>query len=99
MPETIEAEVLEIDGSPPPPPREAEPEPAWKSFPGKVFRLDRRWWPLWLLLGIVVFAFVAVFSLVFGAVMLVAKTVGAILRFLFGGSTPRGGGGLARPVR
>ncbi len=98
MPETIEAEVLEIDGSPPPPPREPEPEPAWKSMRGKVFRLDRRWWPLWLLLGIVVFAFVAVFGLIFGVVMLVAKAVGSILRFLFGGSTPRGGGGLSRPV-
>ena len=101
MPETIEADVLEIDGSPPPAPREPdqEREPAWKSMRGKVLRLDRRWWPLWLLLGIVVFAFVAVFGLIFGLVMLVAKAVGSILRFLFGGSSPRGGGGLSRPVR
>ena len=58
MPETIEAEVLEIDGSPPPEPQVQEPEPAWKSMRGKVLRLDRRWWPLWVLLGLVVFAFV-----------------------------------------
>jgi hypothetical protein len=99
VPETIEAEVLEIDGSPPPAPRDPEPEPAWKSMRGKVLRLDRRWWPLWVLLGLVVFAFVAVFGVIFGVLMIVAKGIGSILRFLSGGSAPRGGGGLSRSVR
>ena len=103
MPETIEADVLEIDGSPPPAPQvrgpEKEAEPAWKSMRGKVLRLDRRWWPLWVLLGLVVFAFVAVIGVIFGAFLIVAKIIGAILRFLIGGSAPRGGSDLSRSVR
>ena len=101
VPDTIEAEVLEIDGSPPPAPStpEREPEPVWKSMRGKVLRLDRRWWPLWVLLGLVVFAFVAVIGVIFGAFLIVAKIIGAILRFLIGGSAPRGGSDLSRSVR
>jgi hypothetical protein len=66
---------------------------------GKVLQLDRRWWPVWLILGLVVFAFVAVFGLVFAVFLIVAKTIGAILRFLVGGSAPRGGSDLSRSVR
>lgn len=99
VPDTIEAEVIEIDGSPPLAPRVPEPEPAWKSMRGKVLRLDRRWWPLWLLLGLVVFAFVAVVGLIFGALMIVAKIIGSILRFLSGGSSSRRGTCLSRSFR
>jgi hypothetical protein len=103
VPETIEADVLEIDGSPPPAPQvrdaEPQPEPAWKSMRGKVLRLDRRWWPLWVLLGLIAFAFVAVIGVIFGAFLIVAKIIGAILRFVVGGSAPRGGSGLSRTVR
>lgn len=101
MPETLEAEVLEIDGSPPPAPRDPEPqrEPAWKSVKGRVLRLDRRWWPLWVLLGVVAFAFVAVFAVVFGVLMLAVKAVSGILRFLTGGASPRAGSGLSRTHR
>ncbi|WP_367873342.1 hypothetical protein [Luteolibacter sp. Populi] len=101
VPDTIEAEVLEIDGSPAPvaaprvPPQ--GPGEAWRrSLQGKVFRLDKRWWPLWVLLGIVavvVFAVVAVFVAIF---LVMAKILGGILRFLTGAG-PRGqGSALAR---
>ena len=99
VPDTIEAEVLEIDGSPPPAHQVPEPEPAWKSMKGRVLQLDRRWWPLWVILGLVVFAFVAVFGLIFGVFLIVAKVIGAILRFLFGSSAPRAGSDLSRSVR
>lgn len=99
MPDTLEAEVLEIDGSPPPAPRVPESEPAWKSMRGRVLRLDRRWWPLWVILGLIAFASLAVFGLIFGVLLISAKVVGAILRFLFGGSAPRAGSGLSRSVR
>ena len=51
VPDTIEAEVLEIDGSPPPPPESRETRSTngtgnpWDSLKGRVIRLDRRWWP------------------------------------------------------
>ena len=86
VPDTLEAEILEIDGSPAPPPsRQIPPNraaDAWSSMRGRVLRLDRRWWPLWVLLGIValgLFAVVACFVAVF---VVIAKIFGGILRFL-----------------
>jgi hypothetical protein len=99
VPDTIEAEVLEIDGSPPPAPQVQEPEPTWKAMRGKVLRLDRRWWPLWVLLGLVALAFAVVIGVIFGALMIVTKVIGSILRLLTGGSAPRQGGGLSRSAR
>lgn len=99
VPDTLEAEVLEIDGSPAPPREQAPPkraEDAWRSMRGRVVRLDRRWWPLWILLGIValaVFAVVACFVAVF---VLVAKIVGTILSFLTGGGSSKSGSVLMR---
>lgn len=56
---TIEAEVVEIDGV------AVEPRPAskqanhqdwnsWGSWQSRVKKLDTRWWPLWLVLGLIV---------------------------------------------
>ncbi len=98
MPETIEAEVLEIDGGPPPPPRVPEPEPAWKSMRGKVLRLDRRWWPLWVLLGIVAVGLMLTLGVVVAVIVVVAKILGGIVRFLTGGSLQRRGSDLSRPL-
>src|SRR5690606_10150263 len=56
VPETIEAEVIEIDGAPPPepPPRpdSGGKAPDWSAWKSRALTLDRRWWPLWVLLGI-----------------------------------------------
>ena len=58
--QTIEVEVVEIDGI------AVEPRPVrgetqnkrgridWTQWQGRVKRLDARWWPLWLALGFVV---------------------------------------------
>ena len=99
VPDTLEAEVLEIDGSPAPPSsRQVPPQRAagaWSSMRGRVLRLDRRWGPLWVLLGIValgMFAVVACFVAVF---VVIAKVFGGILRFLAGGAA-RPGMGLSR---
>ena len=101
--QSIEVEVVEIDGAtqpatstrqkPAPPPRQ------WQNLHGRIRMLNNRWWPLWVILGLVVFAFVAVFGLIFGVFLIVAKVIGAILRFLFGSSSPRSGSDLSRSVR
>jgi hypothetical protein len=100
VPDTIEAEVLEIDGSPAPSSPQQSPrnraEDAWGSMRGRVLSLDRRWWPLWILLGIValgLFAVVACFVAVF---VVVAKILGGILRLFAGGGAARPGAGLSR---
>ncbi|WP_035601603.1 hypothetical protein [Haloferula sp. BvORR071] len=100
MPDTIEAEVLEIDGSPAPPPsRDAQTPPqrggadAWRAaLQGQIFRLDKRWWPLWVFLGIVAVAILAVIGVFVVAFIVVAKILGGILRLL-----GLGGGSAARP--
>ena len=57
--ETIEVEVVEIDGIAvePRPVRSEAPDARaridWSAWQGRVKRLDARWWPLWLLLGFI----------------------------------------------
>ena len=102
VPDTIEAEVLEIDGGPPPPPElrddrsRGQASGSWESLRGKVVRLDRRWWPLWVLLGILAVALLLTVGMVLAVVVAIAKLVGGILRFLAGGSPARPGTGLSR---
>ncbi|MCH7228697.1 hypothetical protein [Haloferula sp. A504] len=84
MPETLEAEIIEIDGKPPP---VVDDEPA-SSFQGArpwTVRLDRRWWPLWILVG----AVAVVGGLVFGVLYVVFALIRSVLRLLFGGSASR----------
>lgn len=75
--QTIEAEVVEIDGIAvePKPVREdsakGAPWARWGNWQGQVKRLDLRWWPLWVVLGIIALVvFVAVGMVV--AVLFVA---------------------------
>ena len=102
VPDTIEAEVLEIDGGPPPPPElrddrsRGQASGSWESLRGKVVRLDRRWWPLWVLLGILAVALLLTVGMVLAVVVAIAKLVGGILRFLAGGSPQRSGADLSR---
>jgi hypothetical protein len=57
----IEVEVLEIDGIAPVVAQERSAESPqqrgewqdWRQWQGRVRRLDSRWWPLWLFLGII----------------------------------------------
>lgn len=101
VPDTIEAEVLEIDGAPPPVPQRQEQQEnersrSWKALQGKVLRLDRRWWPLWVLLGIVAFVVIMLVGSVVALLMGVAKVLGGILRFLTGGGSTGGNSSLSR---
>lgn len=61
--QTIEAEVVEIDGvavEPRPAPKQAKNwnSKNWATWQVRVKKLDARWWPLWLVLGFVVLVFV-----------------------------------------
>ena len=92
MPDTIEAEVLEIDGKLPPPPHQPEPQrrdDPWQAMRGRVINLDRRWWPVWVVLGIVALALALTVGVVVAAVVIVFKVIGGVLRLLLG----VGGGG------
>lgn len=74
MPKTLEAEIIEIDGRPPP---ESEPVRGPGGIGGGtpwILRLDRRWWPLWVLLGgvaLIAGVFVGALYLIFVVIRLV----------------------------
>jgi hypothetical protein len=92
VPDTLEAEVLEIDGKQPPPPHQPEPsrhDDPWQAMRGRVVKLDRRWWPLWVLLGIIALGLALTVGVVVAAVVIVFKIVGGVFRLLLGA----GGGG------
>jgi len=87
-------EVLAIDDAAPPHPKPEstpEPDPAWRQWQGRVKQLDARWWPLWVVLGVIVVFLVLTLGVVFGAILLIAKIargiLGGIGRFLAGNSS------------
>ena len=96
MPETIEAEVIEIDGVEPPKAEKSEKrtESPWSraGMQGRVLKLDRRWWPLWLLLGVVAVILAATVGVVLGICYTIFAVIRRVLRGIFGGM-PSGGSG------
>lgn len=87
----IEVEVVEIDGVSPVAPEARAEEPLrngdwreWRQWRGQARRLDSRWWPLWVILGVIAMALfltvglvIIVIALIFGLLM---KLLRAILR-------------------
>lgn len=89
-PETIEVEVVEIDGITPVPvshphPEEEDPRQRgwndWQSWQGRARQLDMRWWPLWVLLGIVLVFLLLTVGVVLGVIFLIYR----IIRGFFAG--------------
>lgn len=90
-PETteIEVEVLEIDGVAPavvqaarhdayPPSHGAWQD--WRHWHGRVRKLDSRWWPLWVIPGIIVLTLLLTVGLMLGVVWLLARMFLKIVR-------------------
>jgi len=89
----IEVEVLEIDGVAPVEPQaqtSAQRQPQggswqdWRSWQGRVRRLDSRWWPLGVLLGMIAVALVVTVGLGIGAGVLVVRVFLKLMRALVG---------------
>jgi hypothetical protein len=83
----IEVEVLEIDGNTPQlrTTREtfSDSQPhsnTWATWQGRIRHLDRRWWPLWLLLGLALLTVVLTLGLVVGLITVILKCLQIILR-------------------
>lgn len=81
----IEVEVVEIDGVTA---DAAEPladhRREWGQYRGRIRLLDNRWWPLWVILGIVALVLFLTVGLLIGLVFLIVglfvKLLRAILR-------------------
>ncbi|WP_338287501.1 hypothetical protein [Luteolibacter sp. LG18] len=93
MNDPIEVEVLEVDGvAPQSQAAEAQPEPtqsSWQqAWQGRVKQLDMRWWPLWVILGVIALFLLLTVGVVVGVLLLVLKIVGglvgSVLRLLAG---------------
>jgi hypothetical protein len=92
----LEAEVVEIDGVAVEP-RMEENNPAyqrawrfdWQSWPGKIRVLDKRWAPLWIILGIfavILFLIISFFILVFAIFYGMMKRILRAVLLVFSGS-------------
>jgi hypothetical protein len=82
--QTIEVEVLEIDGTAAPVKsperRELPPRAAWQGWQGRVRQLDGRWWPLWVLLGAVAVVLLLTVGLVVGILLVIFRILRGIIR-------------------
>jgi hypothetical protein len=79
----LEAEVIEIDGIA----AKREPEPArsssWKStahWQGRIRALDKRWWPLWIILGLLVLILAVSIGLCIFVLLAALKVMRALLQ-------------------
>ncbi len=82
----IEVEVLEIDGVVPVAKLDA-PEnrarPKWEKWLVLARKLDRRWWPLWVVLGSIFLILALTVGVVLGLVMVMVGLVRGFFRMLF----------------
>lgn len=87
--QTIEVEVVEIDGAVPPaakfPSRERAPAasqtlPKWLKRLAWIRQLDRRWWPLWAVLATVGVVLLLTLGVVLGVIFLIFRALRAIFR-------------------
>jgi len=82
--QSIEVEVVEIDGAVPPAKVEAREEiPADQSWQGRIRMLDARWWPLWVLPGAIAIAALLTVGLVIAVIFVIFRILNGIGRALF----------------
>jgi len=86
--QAIEVEVVEIDGvapSIPSAPREEEltgrgaPWSNWQNWSGRVKQLDSRWWPLWVILGILMLGLILTVGVFFAIIYVIARFIRNVL--------------------
>lgn len=96
-PETIDVEVVSIDGvAPVVPERTPDPEPRanygdWRSWQGRVRTLDMRWWPLWAFLGVILLFLLLTVGVVFAVIYAVFRIIRGILSAFFSILSPNAG--------
>jgi len=89
--QAIEVEVVEVDGIVPaarPDRRDETRQPetggtTWSGLQGRVLKLDSKWWPLWVVLGILGVFLLLTFGLVIGVLFVVFHLVRKVFRAIF----------------
>jgi hypothetical protein len=87
-PQSIEVEVVEIDGGMPPATVSGwddslPSQPDSVCWQGVVRTLDRRWWPLWIFLGIGVVSLLVAVGLLLALLFMIFKLFSRIVRLIF----------------
>ncbi len=54
----------------------------WQQWQGRVRSLDSRWWPLWVLLGIIAVFLLLTLGVVIAAIYLILRVIRKILRLI-----------------
>lgn len=91
--------MTEIDGvtlesSAPEREKKSQEKPkGWAEWSGRVRTLDSRWWPLWVILGIIAVVLALTVGLVLAAIYLVFRIVFGVIRWIgaFLSGSPSGG--------
>lgn len=86
---TIDVEVLEVDGVPVEAGKTESGMPDsrqswrdWTAWQGRVRRLDPRWWPLWVLLGIFIFTVLVTVGLAVAVLFIAWRIFIGVIRTL-----------------
>lgn len=84
--QTIEVEVVEIDGAAPPATVERReqvpPTRPWQNWQGRVRRLDSRWWPLWVFLGTIAIFLILTVGVFLGIILVIFRMLQGMIRAL-----------------
>jgi hypothetical protein len=86
--QAIEVEVVEIDGVAPlpvTPEHESDPRKEWQDWQkwqGRVRKLDMRWWPLWVVLGAILFILLLTVGLALAILFAIYRIIIGFLRGL-----------------
>ncbi len=88
--QSIEVEVLEIDGAATPARSESRgqrspqrPWKDWQKWQSRLRRLDSKWWPLWVFMGSIALVLILTFGLVIGVMYMVFRILTGLLRVIF----------------
>lgn len=85
--QAIEVEVVEVDGVSTPAkvgPSADAGRQDWRQWQGRVRTLDSRWWPLWVLLGIVAIVLMLTLGVVLGVIFLIFRILRGMWRAIAG---------------
>jgi len=89
--QAIEVEVVEIDGIAPVAKFDSQqeapqPRPSWQdwqNWQGRIRKLDSRWWPLWVLLGVIAVGLLLTVGLFLGIIFVIFRILSGFLRAIF----------------
>ncbi len=86
--QTIEVEVVEIDGAAPAAKFQSSEETQprrkdWRIWKNRIRQLDSRWWPLWVIVAITGVLLLVTVGVVIGAILVIFRVLSGILRVIF----------------